>query len=33
MPVVFRYQGFRLLVEVAQTHRELIERAWHDYFG
>jgi hypothetical protein len=23
----------RELVEVAQTKRELIERAWHDYFG
>ena len=23
----------RELVEVAQTHRELIEGAWHDYFG
>ena len=23
----------RELVEVAQTNRELIERAWHDYFG
>ena len=23
----------RELVEVAQTHREMIERAWHDYFG
>jgi hypothetical protein len=23
----------RELVEAAQNHRELIERAWHDYFG
>jgi hypothetical protein len=23
----------RELVEVAQTHREMIERTWHDYFG
>jgi Domain of unknown function (DUF4160) len=23
----------RELVDVAQTHRETIERAWHDYFG
>ena len=23
----------RELVEVAQTNREMIERAWHDYFG
>lgn len=23
----------RELVQVAQTNRELIERAWHDYFG
>jgi len=23
----------RELVEAAQTNRELIERAWHDYFG
>ena len=23
----------RELVEVAQTHRELIQGAWHDYFG
>ncbi len=23
----------RELVEVAHTNRELIERAWHDYFG
>jgi hypothetical protein len=23
----------RHLVDVAQSHRELIERAWHDYFG
>lgn len=23
----------RELVEVAQINRELIERAWHDYFG
>ena len=23
----------RELVDVAQNHREMIERAWHDYFG
>ena len=23
----------RELTEVAQSHRETIERAWHDYFG
>jgi len=29
----FDARTLRELVEVAQTNRELIERAWHDYFG
>jgi hypothetical protein len=29
----FDASTLRELVEVAHTHRELIERAWHDYFG
>ncbi len=44
MPVVLRYKGFRFFfysnegsprepVAVASDNRELIERAWNDYFG